>query len=305
MGKIFITGVLVYFLVRNVDWAEVWGYFLSMDPWLVIVSIVFYIGGLMISAQKWRVLARHLSFEKDFLFYMQTYIFGTFLNNFFPSFVGGDTYRTFALGKKEKRLKAASATVVVDRISGLFGTIILAVLCSAFSMREIMYGVVVFWIVCGFSAFLAVSGFLIIFYHAKYVQAVMRCMPRYVIAYVNILLRFRRRHIGAMSLLYVFAFAFVGVACANYTLFLAMGVQLSFVNFISVVFLTNIIAAAPISIGNIGTKEWAYVFLFGLFGVSSSAAVAVVLLSRVIQMMISFAGIPFFLQERKKMQEGI
>lgn len=305
MGKMCISGILVYFLVRNINWVEVWGYFRAMDSWFVVLSIVFYIGGLMISAQKWRILARYLSFEKDFLFYIQTYIFGTFLNNFFPSFVGGDTYRIFALGKKEKRLKDASATVVADRISGLFGTIILAVLCSVFNIREIIDNTVVFFIVCGFGVFLAVSGFLIIFYHATYIQTVMRRMPHYVIAYANTLLRFRKRHIGAISLLYVFVFAFVGVACANYMLFLAMDVQLSFINFISVVFLTNIIAAAPISIGNIGTKEWAYVFLFGLFGVSGSAAVAVVLLSRVIQMIISFAGIPFFLQERKKVQEGI
>jgi len=85
---------------------------------------------------------------------------------------------------------------------------------------------------------------------------------------------------------------------ANFTLFKAIGICLSVEQFMSVIFLSSIIAAVPISMGNIGVKEWAYVFLFGIFGVSASGVVTVVILSRILQMFISLLAIPFYLQDK-------
>jgi uncharacterized membrane protein YbhN (UPF0104 family) len=63
--------------------------------------------------------------------------------------------------------------------------------------------------------------------------------------------------------------------------------------------LISILAAVPVSINNIGVKEWAYINFFGYFGVSPAQAVTVAIINRFLQMIISFAAIPSFLKERR------
>jgi hypothetical protein len=67
----------------------------------------------------------------------------------------------------------------------------------------------------------------------------------------------------------------------------------------SVIFLISIISALPISINNIGLKEWAYITFFGIFGLSSGAVIAVSIISRFIQMAVSFTAMPIYLKSKK------
>jgi hypothetical protein len=55
----------------------------------------------------------------------------------------------------------------------------------------------------------------------------------------------------------------------------------------------------PVSINNIGVKEWAYGVLFILLGVSFETAVTVALLSRVLQTGISLLALPVYIVEKK------
>ena len=93
---------------------------------------------------------------------------------------------------------------------------------------------------------------------------------------------------------------FIGLAGANWVLFLALGVKIGILNYLSVIFLASVVSAMPISINNIGVKEWAYITFFGFFGLSAGAVVSVAITSRIIQMLLSFAAWPIYLKERKK-----
>jgi hypothetical protein len=99
--------------------------------------------------------------------------------------------------------------------------------------------------------------------------------------------------IGAWSALFIF----VGIALSNYMLFRAVGSDLKFIPFLSVIFLVTLISSVPLSINNIGIKEWAYVTFFGLLGVSIETAITVSILSRFLQMLISFIALPYYLKK--------
>lgn len=94
-------------------------------------------------------------------------------------------------------------------------------------------------------------------------------------------------------------FAFAGPAVMNYVMFLAFGVRLDLLDYLSVVFAASVIISLPISVGNIGLKEWAYVALFGMFGVSAPQAVAVALLGRFLMMLVNATALPMYLKEKK------
>ena len=300
--KIVVSLFLVYLLIINVNWQEVWGYIVHANVYLICMYVIFYFLGILISARKWQILAHFKKFTQKYFFYFKSYLLGTFLNNFFPSFVGGDTYRVYSLGNSTKRISESSTTIVADRISGLVGVMILAIIFALFNKNVLFDENIIVYIILGLICLTLIFIITLLFFHTKFIQYFMRLFPQFIQKYAGQLMQFCEGNIMISAFMHSFLFAIIGIAIANYLLFMAIGVQLTWTDYISVIFLSSIISAVPISIGNIGVKEWAYVFLFGIFGVSASAAVTVVLLSRVLQMFVSFVAIPFYLQNKKELQ---
>jgi len=83
-------------------------------------------------------------------------------------------------------------------------------------------------------------------------------------------------------------------------IFFALGEKVPIMPYLATVFLISLISSLPVSINNIGLKEWAYYTFFPLIGVRPEAALAVALLGRFIQILVSVAGAPFFLKEKKE-----
>ena len=300
--KVIVSSLLVYVLIVNVDWQEVWGYIVGANKYFVVAYVMFYFIGILISARKWQVLAQFKNFKNKYPFYFKSYLLGTFLNNFFPSFVGGDTYRVYSLGKPVSKISESSTTIVADRMSGLVGIMILSIIFAMLNYGILMQhnSIVIIILILIVAMIGIVIG--IRFFLSKFIQYFIKFLPQFVQKYTTQLSEFRNHNILVKTLLYSFLFAIVGIAIPNYLLFHAIGVDITVFDFMSVIFLSSILAAVPISMGNIGVKEWAYVFLFSIFGIGASAAVTVVILSRVLQMIISFVAIPFYLQNKKELK---
>jgi uncharacterized protein (TIRG00374 family) len=300
--KFIVAFILVFLLLNKINWSEVWLSLKNINLFFIFLFVSFYFIGIMISAWKWQILARFKNFQRSYFFYFKTYLLGTFLNNFFPSFVGGDAYRIYALGKKEKRLRDSSTTIVVDRISGLIGVIFLATIFGWLNYKIIQENNLIWWLII-FMTIISISFLLgVFFFNSKIVQSTVNFLPKKIKKYLEQLGEFRFKNIFLPTMGYSFVFVLVGIALANFMLFKAFNIQLSFFDFLSVAFLTNIIASVPLSVGNVGIKEWAYIFLFGIFGVSASLAVAIVVLARFLQMLVSFLALPFYLQNKDKLK---
>ncbi len=300
--KIITSSFLIFLLIIKINWVEVWGYISNANIYLIGLYIVFYVLGLLVSARKWQILARFKQFKNNFFFYFKSYLLGTFLNNFFPSFIGGDTYRAYSLGKPVQRVSESSTTVVIDRISGLVGIMILSIVFAGMNYEILISHQVIVWIIITLIVLLICIFVGVLFFGSKFVQYFAKLLPQSIQKYVRQIFAFRHPAIASKALGYSFLFSIVGVAIANYLLFKSIGVCVSVEDYISVIFLSSIIAAVPVSVGNIGVKEWGYVFLFGIFGVTSNAAVTVVLLSRVLQMLVSLMALPFYLQNKNKLE---
>ncbi len=79
-----------------------------------------------------------------------------------------------------------------------------------------------------------------------------------------------------------------------------MGIQIGIIDYLSVIFLISIVSSVPITINNIGIKEWAYITFFGFFGAPAAAVISVAIISRTIQMLLSFFALPIYLSEKKR-----
>lgn len=129
--KLFVSLAFVAWLIFKIDWQEVLFYISKISFWNILIYVAVLLFGMAISAYKWKILAKFKGFDISLKRSFQLYLAGTFINNLMPSFIGGDTYKAYQIGKDEKRYVSAAASVVVDRITGLIGAMILSVIFAA------------------------------------------------------------------------------------------------------------------------------------------------------------------------------
>jgi hypothetical protein len=298
--KLAVSLLFVAWLVLRTNWQEVFVYTQKISLGYVVLYVLVLLTGMMISAWKWKMLLSHkdisISLKKSF----QLYLTGAFINNFMPSTIGGDTYRAFQVGKENKRYAAVSSSVVFDRFTGLFGIMLLTGLVAIFQWREIsiypelkstviavllvMHGIIFFGILTRFSFW----------------KKIVNKFPVIIQNFSQELGHYKKDGVYLKAIGISILFSLVGLALVNWVLFSALGVSVGIMQYLSVIFLISIISALPISINNIGLKEWAYVTFFGFFGVPASAVVAVALVSRILQMVVSFAALPAYLKSKKQ-----
>ena len=129
---------------------------------------------------------------------------------------------------------------------------------------------------------------------------VFKIMPQKIISFIRELYSYNNKT-GVISRAVFISiwFSLIGLALLNYILFWGLGVKIGVLDYLSVIFIISIVSALPITMNNIGLKEWAYITFFGFFGVSSGAAVAASIISRFLQMLVSFLALPIYIKSKK------
>ena len=296
--KLLVSGGFVSWLVWRINWGEVFRRISEVDLPFLLLYIGILLVGISISSRKWQTIARAKGFDRPFRDFFRAYLTGTFINNFLPSTIGGDTYRTLWLGKRDGKLSPALSTALFDRFTGIWAAMVFAIVFSLFHLKLVFSNP--FWlfldiaILCSLSFDFALPAFR----KFRAARILLEKLPEKIRRIVREVLGYPFRETTVPVLGWSLLFNLIGVGLANLVLFRALGGEVRTIEYLGVIFLVTIVSNIPISINNIGVKEWAYATFFGYLGASVEAAVAVAVTSRFIQMMMSFSAIPFYLRSR-------
>lgn len=299
--KVTVSLAFVAWIVFKIKWNEVLGYVREISIWQVFLYVAIFSAGIVISGYKWRLLAKEKKIEFDLWNFSKFYLTGAFINNFMPSFLGGDTYRSYQIGKGEtNRYAEAASTVLMDRITGFIGTMILVLLFSVLNAKTVLKNPILVIMDVLIIASFGTDIFIMALRRSSLWKIIRKYIPSAVLHIASEIRGYNsNRKILLKAVFGGIIFNLVGVGLANYVLFWAFGIHISLLNYLTVIFLISIVSAIPISINNIGVKEWAYITFFGILGVSASAVVTVAIVSRFLQMLVTFFALPIYLKSRK------
>lgn len=302
--KIIVSTALVYWLIQRVEWQMVGAIVTHASLPLVLVYISLQLAGNIISSAKWQYLARIQGFTFSVKDGVVAYLTGAFINNFLPSTIGGDTYRVLWMSRIGERSRAF-AVVFFDRITGL----LVLFLFAGIGFFILPWGVFVkhppFLIFAAITISVTFAMLLALLWAERFYQFALFLAallpwkrPMFLLQDFESLAHAR---VYTVTVLWASLFTLVGIGMSNFYLFSSLGATLSPFVFAGVIFAATLVANIPISVNNIGVKEWSYVFFFGLVGVSAELAVTAALASRLLQMLISFTALPGYLSERKRL----
>ena len=98
-------------------------------PWIVL-SFSLHAFGLIISAIRWQILILAQGDHVPLGFLIKSYLVGTFFNNFLPTRFGGDVIRIWDSSRYSRSLAKSSATILVERLSGIFILLVFVLVAS-------------------------------------------------------------------------------------------------------------------------------------------------------------------------------
>lgn len=298
--KLSVSAAFAFYVVFKVNWHEVLVYVAEIKLWQIILYVAVYLLGILISSYKWKLLCEYKKIKHRLFDYYRFYLAGAFINNFMPSFIGGDTYRAYQIGRKGECYTAAASSVLMDRITGFVGAAVLAIGFGLLNFKGVMQNKILLVANLLVVASLFSDFLMVRFFKTGIFQKIKQYIPEKLLEIGRELRSYNgNKKVLRRALFYSMLFNFVGVAVANYILFLSLGIKVGILDYLSAVFLISIVSALPISINNIGLKEWAYITFFGAFGAAPSAVITVAILSRFLQALINFMALPVYIKSKR------
>jgi len=113
-----VSVTLLTVLMRSLNLSALRELFVRLPLWFYGASLAVVLAGQVVYAWRWRLLLAATGVDAPFPLVLRQYFIGIFLNNFFPSTVGGDVAKVYLLGR-EHGYRPVMASVLLDRILGL------------------------------------------------------------------------------------------------------------------------------------------------------------------------------------------
>ncbi|HJZ12078.1 MAG TPA: lysylphosphatidylglycerol synthase transmembrane domain-containing protein, partial [Acidobacteriota bacterium] len=245
----------------------------------ILLAASLHIIGLLISAYRWQLLLSAQQVRAPLWDLLRSYLIGGFFNNFLPTRVGGDVYRMVDSGKYSGSLLRPAAVIIVERLTGIYGLLLIGVVAVAFYPRLeevqrlavtmvslVLVGLVMTLLFYGSEAF------------GNWLRSAIVKLPDRLESIIGRMFEsfwyFSR---SKKLILYVFL---LGLALqANvivYYFLIAQGLDMP-MNLLQAAVLMPLLICVqliPLTPNGLGVREFTYIYLLGSVGVSEAQAVA-------------------------------
>jgi uncharacterized protein (TIRG00374 family) len=297
-----VSIALLTLLFRRLDISAMRTLYTTMPVWFYLLSLAVVMSGQVLYAWRWRQVLAATGVAVSNATAVQQYFIGIFLNNFFPSTVGGDVAKVYYLGRQHG-YRPVAASIVLDRLLSIG---LLAVLATT-----------MYWVAPDpsprFAATRAIvtamAALLILFLvlAARGTGGLPERLSRFGTLAVGLAegaQRFRydmaaaakRPQIMLQSAAVVttYFFALTGVYRVFFTINAAA--HPAFLTLLTAVTTASLLSNLPVSVNGLGLREQLHALLLQPLGVPREAAVAISLLIFAHLLVSSLLGLVFWLR---------
>lgn len=297
-----VSVALLVLLFRRLDLSAMRMLYTSMPLWFYLLSLAVVVLGQVLYAWRWRQVLAASGVTVSVGTAVQQYFIGIFLNNFFPSTVGGDMAKVYYLGRRHG-YRPIAASIVLDRLLSIG---LLAVLATAMywvapdpSPRFAATRAVVTAMAVTLIVFLVVA--------ARGTGGLPERLSRFgtlAVAFAERAQRFRHDMAAAVrtprimfqsaAVVTTYFFALTSV----YRVFFTINTTAhpAFLTLLTAVTTASLLSNLPVSVNGLGLREQLHALLLQPLGVPREAAVAISLLIFAHLLVSSVLGFLFWLR---------
>ncbi len=271
----------------------------SASIYLLLLSLSTHVFGIWITAVRWNTLLRTQGIRLSMGYITSSVLIGFFFNNFLPTSIGGDVFRTYDISRKAKIPMGTSASIIiVERFTGIVSAATYAIIAlvlgfTAIGGQSIIIPIIIFFVLS------LIIGAMILNPRLFGAKKIGRFMDKYSFLkkiknkLKNVIDTFQsfRKFKWALTKAFIYSFLLQFAVILNYYLASkALGIELGLTAFIFIVPIVALIAMLPISIGGIGLRENSLVFIMTALGAARSPSALTSLILFAMLILIGIIG---------------
>lgn len=296
IAKILITIILAYFFIVNNDISQIIISLKRISLGVWVMSFVLTMISVIIATIKWRVLLPEFSF-KDLLFI-------NWITGFYSLILPGgqlssEGVRAYLFGKKHNNLEIVSASVIVDKITGLIALMILGMiglLASGFTVSNILI-VIFFLVTFGICVGLyllritKISNLINKFldFIGKKLKKRKNIPNRIKKLFEDWCIYTKNNKLIIKSILWGGIFQLLSaISCTLFSY--GVGVNIAFYEWFWINAILTVALLIPISIAGIGVREGTLIGVLGMLGVTSDKALSISMALLIVQIFRAVIG---------------
>jgi len=310
--KLAITAALLGVLLARTPIAEVMARVAAVGSASLVLSTGLLLLAVLAIGVRWRVVLRQFGADAALAPSMRYTLIGGFFNQVLPSGMGGDVFRVWYARRFRLSTGRALASVVVDRLLGLFAIAAIVTAGVPFVLwmnapaaLVAITAAAVALLGCGIALFLSMDAW------ERLAQSmVQRLVPeRYHASAQRMIAGAAWSARSSRALLRAWPHGTIAIAISigcqllvGYVVFLLLRGMGQSVALVTVLFLfpfVQLLSMLPISFAGWGLREGAMVVAFRLVGVPAEAALGASILFGLCLLASSLPGIPIWLSERR------
>lgn len=301
--RILASTLLLVFLLWRVDLAQLRILFSSVRFLPLAMGLLAWFSHLLLLNLRWRRLLVAQDIRLPYFRLLVYYMISFFFNNFLPAGLGMDITRTVYVAKENKRGSEVFASVLTERVLGMVGILIFALLALMFYLNT-PEGRIFALLILG--TMILTAAVIALFLRRGFLPGIRRRIASIRVFklgertrhFYEAMQLYRKRGRSVLWAIFLSLFVQGFLVLINYTAGLSLGLDLPLYSHLVYVPIISIIAIIPISINGIGVREWGYVFLFGMAGLTSGEALSLSLLFFAVGIVGSLSGGIAFLVRR-------
>lgn len=287
--KLIVSLGLIIFLISQVDFKGIINILKNVDITMVIYAMILLTIQVFIAAIRWQFVLKCQKIMLEYKNTMQILWSGLFFNQAMPSSVGGDVIRGYYLKKQGITLGRATLGVLMDRLFGMAGLVVVVVVSL-----PLLFELINDPIARSGVLFIALSTSLALFFifftdklpvnfsHLKVIRGFYSLSQegRHCIAghYNGVIILVMSISIHLISVIVVMIIA------------TGLGINVEWSGFLLIIPLVTLMMVVPISIAGWGVREGVMVVGFGYLGVASEAALALSILYGLLILVVALPG---------------
>lgn len=310
VARVAVAGLAIGWVLHGQNWQDLGDVFQRLSLGYFALSLATYAGAQLVIAVRWWLLLRAQSIHIGITATFRLHFLGLFYNNVMPSSVGGDLIKAWYVTKHTERRVEGALSVLIDRVVGLGGMVLMAVVAYVLFLRGRpkaagpdagssvgrslgSYRGAILW----FAAGLTVAIVALLAY-PRTRAVIRRIFSRIASRGVALLQRVRKAVVvycsKPLTMLAALFLTLVGqsvVIMAFWLLGRNLGIAVEAKYYFVIFPISWVVAAIPVSVAGLGILEAGTVTLFTtLTGATAESALALALCQRFVWVLTSLPG---------------
>ena len=282
--RVGISVVLLIFLFKHVDKKSLFEVIRNADSGVLLFAFFVFFFNYLFCLLRWQMLLKAFDINLALKRVIISFCGGIFFNLFLPSTIGGDLMRSLDLAAHTHKPKEVLATVLLDRLSGFVGLVIVTLTALAFGWKLIQDKAVVVAVAIISAILIAI---LLVLFNSFFYNQINRLFSspragriREAIKNLHHELHIFRQKKKVIILNLIYSLLIQAVLPVTfYITALSLGLNKNIIYYFVLIPVIGAITLLPISIGGLGLRDATMIYFFAKIGVSKDLAFAMSLLN--------------------------